>query len=200
MAEEIEQELFLTFEKKIFIFSNNFISKISNLRESINHHKKLLDEMNSHYSQKFKNQDEEIKKHQNDLYHDLKEKLLKDVTSLLNENKLLIETENKTIAIMEYELENLKGKLNKTIEVKENKINEINSEINQMTLDLDKENDKAFDKIVISTKDKNKQELIYLRESMDNLIINKRNREQTQQKLFKEQESKELYKLSILNR
>jgi len=200
LAEEIEQELFLTFEKKIFIFSNNFISKISNLRESINHHKKLLDEMNSHYSQKFKNQDEEIKKHQNDLYHDLKEKLLKDVTSLLNENKLLIETENKTIAIMEYELENLKGKLNKTIEVKENKINEINSEINQMTLDLDKENDKAFDKIVISTKDKNKQELIYLRESMDNLIINKRNREQTQQKLFKEQESKELYKLSILNR
>ena len=200
MAEEIEQELFLTFEKKLFIFSNNFISKISNLRESINHQKKLLDEMNSHYSQKFKNQDEEIKKHQNDLYHDLKEKLLKDVTSLLNENKLLIESENKNIAIMEYELENLKSKLNKTIEVKENKINEINSEINQMTLDLDKENDKAFDKMIISTKDKNKQELNYLRESMDNLIINKRNREQTQQKLFKEQESKNLYKLSILKR
>lgn len=200
MAEEIEQELFLTFEKKLFIFSNNFISKISNLRESINHQKKLLDEMNSHYSQKFKNQDEEIKKHQNDLYHDLKEKLLKDVTSLLNENKLLIESENKNIAIIEYELENLKSKLNKTIEVKENKINEINSEINQMTLDLDKENDKAFDKMIISTKDKNKQELNYLRESMDNLIINKRNREQTQQKLFKEQESKNLYKLSILKR
>ena len=200
MAEEIEQELFLTFEKKLFIFSNNFISKISNLRESINHQKKLLDEMNSHYSQKFKNQDEEIKKHQNDLYHDLKEKLLKDVTSLLNENKLLIESENKNIAIIEYELENLKSKLNKTIEVKENKINEINSEINQMTLDLDKENDKAFDKMIISTKDKNKQELNYLRESMDNLIINKRNREQTQQKLFKKQESKNLYKLSILKR
>ena len=179
---------------------DDFISKISNLRESINHQKKLLDEMNSHYSQKFKNQDEEIKKHQNDLYHDLKEKLLKDVTSLLNENKLLIESENKNIAIIEYELENLKSKLNKTIEVKENKINEINSEINQMTLDLDKENDKAFDKMIISTKDKNKQELNYLRESMDNLIINKRNREQTQQKLFKEQESKNLYKLSILKR